>query len=1095
MDNAFDLPLEIYSADAAITSSGAGYAVGKLIPDRYLYRAVGACCTDDLGRLVTKPIRGLIARYAPDDPPTVNEIPQERRRKFLNELSSITGRTLPPFEPIGAHPILTSPDVKTIVEGEAISTQPALAGQDGKQIAYRYEPIAVNGKAAVAKGWNTQPSTVEAITGEHPGHPGAKSAGRPRGADITHPPSNFLKYIGTPFQYFILPIIPAGAELKKESTLTPDYLGKIPGKWSSTLRKWTGFYAWQNNLATQPQLELWQGWQGPDQCDTAIAIGMRTEIVCAADFDINNDAVAVEARIRFQAALGLPGAVRRRYGSARSVLVYLRLPRSSPITKSRLAFKILATGEECAIEFLGHGQQVVIEGPHAKGAMHYWEDNHELIDSVDKLLANVITIDHVDRAMRQLKDWVDGDERFERINLSRPSMSDRAAASISDIMSPNYAKDQGLLKRAVQAISLDDPSLHYEAWIKLMRAICAACAGDMTFFTETGWPWSCTQTVTHGEGPRTEDRGIEWLKAKWRSFRDSQLGADYVYGIASQFKFTEGLDARLEVFADRPLPEEISGTAADSGLADAGDASATAMVPPGSGGAQGGPVPPNDTHRALAQDFMRLFSSGWKWCIDSRRWYSYQPTGVWEIDETIVSQIGAYLATVSRQILARVPGQQGAARSRALESVGVSLAVERLLKSEPGMIVEEKHFDAQPHLLNTPDYVVDLRTGQTLPHAPELLMRQQTLVSPNPDAFLPWEKIDDPVAVEEHLKRWTPRFYFTLKNLDGTNCTDNHIGTKLWFIKAIGGIYGYMLIGEVRHAGIFFLEGPPGIGKTQAWEVLYLILRTYGEQIFADFISKNGEGHRFDLGRIAGKRMLFLDETMMGMLYDEARMSLLASGSTLTVEIKFGRDSVKFPNRAKLCISGNHRPHFISGEAGGLSSRMMLFEAQGEYLRGGPKDIHNVAALIAQEEGPAILTWAIQNAVLDYQDGGHQRFHELMAPAKAATKEYTRQDSTIVQWADEHVQFGADCEPDFETDLIDLYKSFKEYAKDANDMQRLRPQDFKRLLMAAFPELKADKRGRPNIGRVFLKGIAFKAPVDAVGNVVEFPAMPKPKEN
>ena len=440
---------------------------------------------------------------------------------------------------------------------------------------------------------------------------------------------------------------------------------------------------------------------------------------------------------------------------------------------------------------------------------------------------------------------------------------------------------------------------------------------------------------------------------------------------------------------------------------------------------------------------------------------------------------------LAKRILATVPGVQGTTRARILMSGGTVAAVEKLLKGWPGMVVEEKEFDAQPNLLNTPDFVVDLQTGQCQPHAPELLMRYSTMVSPNMEAMIPWELMDNEAAVEAHLQRWTPRFYFTLKNLDGTNTPE---GKKPGFALALGGIYGYILIGEIKHAGIFFMEGAPGIGKTQVWEAFYLIIATYGEQVGADFISKNGEGHRFDLGRIAGKRMLFLDETLMGMVYDEARMSLLGSGSTLTVEIKFGRDLVKFLNRAKLCISGNHRPHFISGEAGGLSSRMMLFEVQGEYLRGGPKDIHNVAGLIAREEGPALLTWAIQNAILDYQEGGHARFHRLMEPAKAATKEYTREDSTVAQWGDEHAIRGEE----FDADLIDLHKSFREYAKEANDMQRLRPQDFKRLLLAAFPELKVGKRTdgqHPN--RVFFQGIALKKPVDSVGNMIEFPNMPQ----
>ena len=34
---------------------------------------------------------------------------------------------------------------------------------------------------------------------------------------MTNPPTDFLKYIGTPFQPYILPIIPAGAALRERA--------------------------------------------------------------------------------------------------------------------------------------------------------------------------------------------------------------------------------------------------------------------------------------------------------------------------------------------------------------------------------------------------------------------------------------------------------------------------------------------------------------------------------------------------------------------------------------------------------------------------------------------------------------------------------------------------------------------------------------------------------------------------------------------------------------------------------------------------------------------------------------------------------------
>jgi hypothetical protein len=45
---------------------------------------------------------------------------------------------------------------------------------------------------------------------------------------MPYPLSDFMKFAGTDFESYILPIIPAGAKLTANSTLNEDQLGKIP---------------------------------------------------------------------------------------------------------------------------------------------------------------------------------------------------------------------------------------------------------------------------------------------------------------------------------------------------------------------------------------------------------------------------------------------------------------------------------------------------------------------------------------------------------------------------------------------------------------------------------------------------------------------------------------------------------------------------------------------------------------------------------------------------------------------------------------------------------------------------------------------------
>src|SRR5580658_2419063 len=115
--------------------------------------------------------------------------------------------------------------------------------------------------------------------------------------------------------------------------------------------------------------------------------------------------------------------------------------------------------------------------------------------------------------MSALAKWVDETEGLEKVKLSAPTGSDSAAAvSITNLMSPHVAKEGDVLARCMRAIDLDDGRIDYDDFINLLRALCAACGGDPVFFTEQVWPWVCTQKVARGNGPRSEDRGVEWLE-------------------------------------------------------------------------------------------------------------------------------------------------------------------------------------------------------------------------------------------------------------------------------------------------------------------------------------------------------------------------------------------------------------------------------------------------------------------------------------------------------------------------------------------------------------------------------------------------------
>jgi putative DNA primase/helicase len=384
-----------------------------------------------------------------------------------------------------------------------------------------------------------------------------------------------------------------------------------------------------------------------------------------------------------------------------------------------------------------------------------------------------------------------------------------------------------------------------------------------------------------------------------------------------------------------------------------------------------------------------------------------------------------------------------------------------MLQGLSAMQVSEHDFDQHHQLLNTPDGVFDLRTGAMTEHDPTLLMRNITLVSPDYGALGDYE-------------RCMPKFLKVLRH--GAQGRNHYINAN----RAWG---AYTLTGEVRHQALGFLHGPPGVGKSIIGEVLAEIMHTYTCLLNESFFSKNGgDAKRFDMANLIGKRMAYMDETQLGMSWDETRMSKGASARKLTAELKFGR-TVQFDNTAKILVVGNHKPNFVAAETGGLTSRMLLIEAQGcNYRDPKNKGIDTLAQQIIDEELPAILAWLIEECVADYNTPG--LFDERMAEAREAAQEYAKEDSPIRQWGTHEMCVAEDRD----IDLVEAIEKYVDFYKriSGGKAPHIKPSGFKASLKAAFPSISFGNRTRgPHPNRAYINGFGYpKADFGDTTNVV-----------
>ena len=869
---------------------------------------------------------------------------------------------------------------------------------------------------------------------------------------LDHPikPTNFLKYAKSRVLRYILRIIPAGAKLSAASKIKPELLGKIPGTMTDR-GEWTGF-GWSTNVTTERQLMVWQQQQA--DFGLVVPLAVRTgDMIVVIDLDIENEAYLNAVRTLAERHFGETPVVRRRDGSIRCVLVYRHKAGTPPTTKFAGAY-LDEQKQKQLVETLGTGQQVVLEGPHAKGAMHYWEGDRELVDHLDEIPE--ITRDMVSAFYMELDGIATVAFGYTKQKLSLPSGGGNRGVAVKVAPdSAHVASDKEMLAKAIHAIDINDPSLDgYDAWCLLFRAMWAACGGDRTFYIEHILPW------LRGN-PENEE---EEMEAKLASFGDSIYGQDYVYEQAVKFGFRDGVSAKTEkIFAHAPPLSDQNQDAQDSAVG--GD---IAGGPPASGA---GPIPPSDTHWQLAAAFVVLHDREWRYNVDAKRWFRFDQH-VWQPSDVAQDVVGAMLAERGLQIYQTAPGSQAEKRYRALQSWGTTASVMKVLQGHPQMVVREADFDAHPHLLNTPAGVIDLRTGVIFDHDPTLLIRNITLVSPN---YLALQTYEDAC----------PRFLKVLQNV---------AAGRPWIIPAIRAWFAYCLTGALKHQALLFLHGPPGVGKSLIIQILFDLLHSYSFLLDESFFSKNGgDAKRFDMANIVGKRLLFMDETQLGMTWDETRASKGASAKKLSAEIKFGR-TIQFDNTAKICIVGNHKPNFVAADTGGLTSRMLLLEAGGiNYREPKNKGIDSLSDIIVAEEGPAILMWALEACVADYCKPG--LFDELMEEAREAAKAYAMEDSTLRQWVSEEM-----CErPDLSIDTMEAFRRFLDFAKGISSNNRapnIKLSAFKQALKAAFPTIEFGKRtSGPHPNRSYIKGFGYaQAAFTETDNVVPLilnPTTPK----
>ena len=379
-----------------------------------------------------------------------------------------------------------------------------------------------------------------------------------------------------------------------------------------------------------------------------------------------------------------------------------------------------------------------------------------------------------------------------------------------------------------------------------------------------------------------------------------------------------------------------------------------------------------DNEDALAQAFVADVAGILRYCPQRRQWLAWDGHR-WGWDEAEQHR------ELIRQIARRLPvadKAQAAFRRKMLSANGVS-AVAALARTDPRVVTHLDDLDNQPWELNTPDGVVDLRTG----------------------------KLSNPDAAKLHTRCTAVAPDFGREPTRWTQFLGETFGDDAELIGWMQRLMGIAAVGEVLEQVLPFGHGVGANGKSVFVETCSDVLGR-GERGYA--IAANAEmlmvrkyqEHSTELAQLAGARLVVCSELEDGARFAEARIKQLTGRDSISARF-MRRDFFTFTPSHTFLLVANHKPQAtVGGPAFWRRLRLIPFN---HVVPEGERDPHLPEKL--RDEWPAILAWIIRGAA-DYAQGGMRTPQSI----QRATEAYARDEDTLGRFvADQcHLSPGSD---------------------------------------------------------------------------------------
>ena len=298
-------------------------------------------------------------------------------------------------------------------------------------------------------------------------------------------------------------------------------------------------------------------------------------------------------------------------------------------------------------------------------------------------------------------------------------------------------------------------------------------------------------------------------------------------------------------------------------------------------------------------------------------------------------------------------------------------------------------FDANPWDLNTPEGIIDLRTGEIRAHDPKARCTKCTAVSMGSTGAEQWYKFI------EHITAGDKAFAEYLQTLAG--------------MAAVGAVY---------EEGLVISYGPGGNGKSTFFGALNAVLGDYAKTVNADVLAPSwGRPDQSYIAALRGVRLAILGETEDSAVMSTAALKRITSQDVISARALY-KDPMEFIPTHTTIMHTNHLPRLTSTD-GGTKRRIAIAPFPSTL----PPEavITDYQGVLFRECGPAILSWIVEGAIRFYTN-------QCKLPKPACVSDATRKYLEEENWFNTFIEDCCDTGDGLSARSGELYAAYQTWA-------------------------------------------------------------------